>query len=322
LSQILIDKYVDHLPIYRQIKRFERDGVKIPSSTIDSWQRLSSNLLDPLYECLKYHVLTEGYLQVDETPTPVLDKTKKGETHRGYHWVYHAPMQKAVFFDYQKGRGSEGPRALLKDFKGYLQVDGYGVYEWFGRQTGITLVGCMAHARRMFEKALDDNKVMAQHVLTQMQLLYSIERKAKEENYTPEERHQLRLEEALPVLNDLGKWMAEKAKTVLPKSPMSKALQYSIARWDNLLAYLHDGNLEIDNNLVENAIRPNALGRKNYLFAGSHDGAERIAMFYSFFGTCQKNNVEPFTWLKYVLEKLPDYPANRMKELLPQFIKF
>ena len=322
LSQILIDKYVDHLPIYRQIKRFEREGVKIPSSTIDSWQRLCSNLLDPLYECLKYHVLTEGYLQVDETPTPVLDKTKEGKTHRGFHWVYHAPMQKAVFFDYQKGRGSDGPRALLKDFKGYLQVDGYGVYEWFGKQPGITLVSCMAHARRMFEKALDDNKVLAQHVLTQMQLLYSIERTAREENHTPEQRHSLRLDQALPVLNNLGKWMAEKSKTVLPQSPMSKAFHYTMSRWDSLLAYLHDGNLEIDNNLVENAIRPNALGRKNYLFAGSHNGAERIAMFYSFFGTCKKNNVNPFTWLKYVLENLPDYPANRMKELLPQFIKF
>ena len=155
-----------------------------------------------------------------------------------------------------------------------------------------------------------------------MQLLYAIERTAREGNYTPQQRHSMRLEEALPVLNELGKWMAEKSKTVLPQSPMSKAFHYTMSRWDSLLAYLHDGNLEIDNNLVENAIRPNALGRKNYLFAGSHDGAERIAMFYSFFGTCQKNNVEPFKWLKYVLENLPDYPANRMKELLPQFIKF
>ena len=123
-------------------------------------------------------------------------------------------------------------------------------------------------------------------------------------------------------MNGLGKRLAEKEKTELPKSPMGKAIYYTVQRWDNLLAYLYDGYLEIDNNLVENAIRPNALGRKNYLFAGSHEAAQRIAMFYSFFGTCKKNNIDPYKWLKYVLEKLPNYPANRIKELLPQFIKF
>jgi transposase len=321
LSQILIDKYVDHLPIYRQVKRFERDDVKIPTSTIDSWQRLASNLLEPLYTCLKLHVLGEGYLQVDETPVKVLDKDKKGQTHQGYHWVYQAPMQKAVFFDYQKGRGREGPKDLLKNFRGYLQTDGYQVYEWFGKQDGITLLGCMAHARRYFEKALEYDKSKAEYVMLEIQKLYEIEREAREGKLSAEQRHQLRLDKSLPILNDLGKWLVVEVKIALPRSPMGKALNYTIQRWNNLLAYLHDGNLEIDNNLVENSIRPNALGRKNYLFAGSHDGAKRIAMFYSFFGTCKKNNIDPYKWLKYVLEKLPDYPANRMKELLPQFIQ-
>jgi transposase len=321
LSQILIDKYVDHLPIYRQLKRFEREGVKIPSSTIDSWQGLTSTLLEPLYECLKQFILAEGYLQVDETPTRVLDKTKKGESHQGYHWVYHAPIQKAVFFDYQKGRGRDGPKELLKDFKGYLQTDGYQVYNWFGKQQNITHVGCLAHARRYFEKALNYNKSASEYVLTEIQKLYAIERKAREENFSAEQRHQLRLDESLPILNELGKWLAERAKTELPKSPMGIAIHYIIGRWDNMLAYLKDGLLEIDNNLIENAIRPNALGRKNYLFAGSHQAAQRIAMFYSFFGTCQKNNIDPYKWLKHVLQELPDYPASKIKDLLPQFIK-
>ena len=322
LSQILIDKYVDHLPIYRQIKRFERDGIQISSSTIDSWQRLSSNLLEPLYDCLKLHVLGEGYLQVDETPLRVLDRNKQGETHQRYHWVYHAPIHKAVFFDYQKGRGREGPKELLKDFKGYLQTDGYQVYDWFGKQQNITHVGCMAHARRYFEKALEYDKSGAEYVMFEIQKLYAIERKARALKLTAQQRNQLRLDESLPIMNELGKQLAEKAKTELPKSPMGKAIYYTVQRWDNLLAYLYNGYLEIDNNLVENAIRPNALGRKNYLFAGSHEAAQRIAMFYSFFGTCKKNDIDPYKWLKYVLEKLPDYPANRMKELLPQFIKF
>lgn len=321
LAQILIDKFADHLPIYRQIKRLEREGVTLSSSTIDSWQNLTSNLLEPLYDCLKHHVLNQGYLQVDETPLKVLDKDKKGKSHHGFHWVYHAPMQHAVFFDYQKGRGREGPKELLKNFKGYLQTDGYNVYDWFGKQKGITLVGCMAHARRYFDKAKDYDKSGAEHVLSEIQKLYAIERKAREENLLPEQRHQLRLGEALPILNALGKWIAGRAKTEIPKSPLGRAIHYAIERWDNLLAYLHDGHLEIDNNLVENAIRPNALGRKNYLFAGSHEGAKRIAMFYSFFGSCQKNHIDPYKWLKHVLENLPDYPANRMKELLPHFIK-
>lgn len=162
LAQIMIDKFVDHLSIYRQIVRFKREGVKIPSSTINGWQESVCNLLEPLYDTLKHRVLSQGYLQVDESPIQVLDKSKKGKTHRGYHWVYHSPLEKTVLFDYRHGRSRQGPSELLKNFKRYLQSDGYVVYDSFEKKEGITLLNCMAHARRGFEKALDYDKKKAE----------------------------------------------------------------------------------------------------------------------------------------------------------------
>jgi len=318
LTQIMIDKFVDHLPIYRQIERFKREGIKISSSTLNGWQESVSNLLWPLYENLKSRVLQQGYLQVDETPIQVLDRTKKGKTHRGYHWIYSSPLEKTVLFDYQHGRSREGPSKLLKNFNGYLQTDGYTVYDFIAKRKDITHLNCMAHARRGFEKALPYDKEKAGYAMVLFQKLYAIEQKAREEKFSPEERYELRLAQALPVLNELSKWMVETYKTSLPKSPIGKAVTYCLPRWDNLINYLHDGSLEIDNNLAENAIRPIALGRKNYLFAGSHRGAERAAMFYSFFGTCKKNEVNPFEWLKKVLEVIPEHKVNMLHELLPQ----
>jgi len=321
LAQIMVDKYVDHLPIYRQIQRFKREDIDIASNTINGWQDAISQLLFPLHEKQKQLVLGQGYLQVDETPIRVLDTNKKGKTHQGYYWVYNSPIQNAVLFDYRKGRGREGPKEMLKEFNGYLQSDGYNVYDWFGKKEGITLVNCWAHARRYFEKALDYDVESAGWIMSEIQKLYSIERFASLTGLTMAERKELRLEHALPILNELGKWLAKNLKKFLPKSPMGEAIHYTIARWDNLLAYLHDGSLEIDNNLVENAIRPNALGRKNYLFAGSHEGAARAAMFYSFFGTCKRHNVNPFSWLRKVLEIIPTYPINQLQDLLPQNLK-
>jgi len=318
LSNILVEKFVDHLPIYRQIERFKREDIKLAASTIDSWITQTADLVAPLYEQLKKLVLEQGYIQADETPIKVLDKNKKGTTHQGYHWVYNAPLQNAVFFDYRYGRGREGPAELLKNFTGYLQTDGYSVYNWFARQEGITHVGCMAHARRYFEKALDYDAEKAAEVLSKMQEVYAVERKAREANMTAAQRKELRLKESLPLMNETGKLIALLQKTAVPKSPMGIALEYTSKRWDILCNFMYDGSLEIDNNWVENAIRPNALGRKNYLFAGSHEGAKQASMFLYFFGTCKKNNVNPFEWLKKVLQVIPDYPANKLTHLLSQ----
>ena len=316
MASIIIEKYVDHLPLYRQIQRFKRAGMDIPSATISGWVHATCKLLQPLYDVLKQEVLSQDYLQADETTIAVMDKEKQGATHQGYHWVYHAPEIKMVLFNYRQGRGRDGPREILKDFRGHLQADGYNAYEIFDNER-ITLLHCMAHARRKFEQALDDDKVRAEYVLQEMQKLYAFERKAREENFTQIQRYELRQVESISVLQSLHVWLKENLHQVLPKSLIGEAIKYSLGRWVKLSIYATDGKLEIDNNLVENVIRPVALGRKNYLFAGNHEAAQRSAMLYSFMGTCKLRGVEPLQWLKTTLSKLPDHKANRLHELLP-----
>jgi transposase len=317
LAQIVIDKYVDHLPVYRQVQRFEREGMKLPISTLADWISATCKLLEPLYEVHRKKVLKSDYLQADETPIKVLDKDKKGATHRGYHWVYHAPVDRLVLFDYREGRGREGPNECLVSFSGYLQTDGYAVYEEFAKRSGITLLHCMAHGRRMFDKALENDKQRAGYVLTEMQKLYLIEQSARDKSFSPEELYALRQEQAVPVLENLKAWMIEAYPQVPPESTIGKAIGYCLKRWDKLSLYTTDGRLQIDNNLVENAIRPVAIGRKNYLFAGSHDGARRAAMLYSFLGTCKINGINPFEWLKDILRRIPTHSVNKLEQLLP-----
>ncbi len=317
LAQIVIDKYVDHLPLYRQQERFKREGIIIPYSTITDWVTGTCKLIAPLYEALKMLVMQSNYLHADESPIKVLDKDKKGETHRGYFWVYHNSIEGLVLFNYREGRGREGPQEILKDFKGYLQTDGYAVYDFFKEKEGITLMHCMAHARRMFYEALGNDKARAEYALEQIGLLYAIERKAKEQSYTSEQLLQSRQTEALPILQSLDKWMKDEYVKVLPKSPIGKALGYSIERWEQLMIYVTEAKLNIDNNAVENSIRPVAIGRKNYLFAGSHEAAQRSAVLYSLLGTCKLHDVNPFLWFKDVLQRIGTHPINKIADLLP-----
>lgn len=321
LSTILVDKYMDHLPLYRQRQRFLRENIPIAASTLEGWARQSLEKLEILYGHLLEDTKAKGYLQADETPIKVLDSNKKGACHQGYYWVYHNPIDKTVLFDYQPTRGGNGPERILKGFKGYLQTDGYGVYNKLGKQAGVTHLACWAHARREFEKAKDNDRPRAEAALALIQQLYQIEAEARENKLSPEERKELRLLKSLPLLNFLGKWMTKEAKSTLPKSQIGKAMKYSMERWDALSAYLYDGILEIDNNLVENAIRPVALGRKNYLFAGSHEAAQRAAMIYSFFAICKKNEVNPYQWLKHTLENIMTINHKNIKDLYPQNFK-
>jgi len=318
LSAILIHKYIDHLPLYRQQQIFRRSGIDIAPSTIDSWVALLGDLLELLYDKLVDEIKAQGYFQADETTIRVLDKNKKQETHLGYFWVYHAPLAKLVAFDYQQGRGKDAPRGFLKGYEGTLQTDGYAVYKHYYADEKVQHLACWAHVRRKFEKALESNRALAEHVLLEIQKLYAIEREAKE--LEASQRKTMRLEKSLPIINDLGKWFYTQKQEVLPKSPFGQALEYTIPLWESLLNYLHDGNLHIDNNLIENTIRPVALGRKNYLFAGSHKGAKRSAMFYSFFAGCKLNNIHPQKWLEYVLENIADYRVNQLHKLLPNNI--
>ncbi len=319
LARIIIDKFCDHLPFYRQQRRFKREGYEIPASTLEGWFNRSCDLLSVLYEVIKAEVLRADYLQADETPIKVLDKNKKAKTHRGYHWIYHAPKKKLTFFDYRPGRSRAGPAGILQDYQGWLQTDGYSVYDDFEKRSGIYLVGCMAHARRYFERALDSHPVQAGQILKWIQELYAIERKAREYQLTPEQRLAIRKAEAFPIIKQIAEWMvfADENPSFLPREPMGKAYTYLLHRFDYLKRYLEDGHLEIDNNLAENLIRPIAIGRKNYLFAGSHKGAQRAAMAYSIIASCKLNGIDPFTYIKDVLRRLPQMNIKEVGQLLP-----
>jgi transposase len=316
LAMILVNKFVDHLPIYRQIQIFKRVDVTFSKSTINGWQIGVYNLLLLLYEQFLQSVITQGYLQVDETPIKVLDKEKKKNTHQGYMWVYHAPLTKSVLFDYRPGRGADGPGEMLKTFnKGYLQTDGYAAYKQFGNRAEVTHITCMAHIRRKFHEALEFDKKRAEYGLTEIQKLYAIEAEIKDEK--PEIRHAVRLKKSHPILTDLGVWILNENYKVTPKSSIGVALAYALAQWPKMMNYLKDGCLEIDNNGVENAIRPMALGRKNWMFAGSHDGAKRAAMWYTFFGSCKKHNINPYKWMVLVLDNINECKTNEMYKFFP-----
>ncbi len=316
LAHVVIEKYVDHLPIYRQVQRFKREGIVLPRSTLTGWVASVANLLAPLHERLGELVLKSGYIQADETPIPVQDPAKgignkKGKTHRGYYWVYHAPGEKLVMLDYQRGRGRDGPVAFLQDYRGALQSDGYAAYDGFERQ--LTLYNCWAHARRYFFEAQNNAPRLAEYALLEIGKLYEIEREIREA--THEKRKQVRQGRALPILKRFKQWLMQNPG--LPKSPWGKAVNYTLTRWDKLARYTEDGRIEIDNNLIENAIRPIALGRKNYLFAGSHDAAQRAAVIYSLLATCKKHEVNPQEWLSDVLKRIPTHPHKKIDELLP-----
>ena len=210
---------------------------------------------------------------------------------------------------------------MLAGFRCYLQSDGYAVYQKIGQRAEVTPLACWAHARREFERALDNDKARASKALALIQQLYAVERKAKEKQLTAGQLKQLRLDESLPVINELGKWIFAEIKNTLPKSQIGKAMRYAMERWDKLSVYLQDGNLHIDNNAIENTIRPIALGRKNYLFAGTHDAATRAGMIYSFFAMCKKHEVSPVQWLKYALHNIMAINHKNIPSLYPQNFK-
>ena len=320
LSMIFIDKFIYHLPYYRTLQRLSQMGVSIPSSTFESWVKLGSLHLHPLFAVHRLYVFSEIYQQIDESPIKVQDRDKPGVLHQGYMWVRYAPLSKSVLFEYYKGRSPVEPLRDLSKFSGYIQTDGYAGYTHLTEIAGITHLSCWAHARRYFDKALANDKQKASHVLELIQLLYAIEALAREADMSHEQRHALRLEKSLPVINEIGSYIYNERDKVLPRSPIGVAFEYCASRWISLQNYLKDGMLEIDSNLIENKIRPLALGRKNYLFAGNHQAAEHIAMFYSFFGTCKTMNIDPQRWLTYVINNINDTKTTQLKELLPQFI--
>jgi len=317
LTHLIVSKYVDHLPYYRQVQQFKRQGIELSESTINDWFSKVCKLLAPLDIKLRQQLKSADYLMADETPIAVLSADKPGSTHRGYYWVYYSPILKLVSFDYREGRGREGPKGYLKNFRGALQTDGYSAYKNFEHNKNITLLACMAHARRKFDQALKNDWKRADYALKKIQELYDIERNVREGQFSYNGRKKLREEESIPVLEELENWLLDQKPEVLPKSAIGEAINYTLSLWHRLKRYVNDGKYEIDNNLVENSIRPVALGRKNYLFAGSHDGAKRAALIYSFLGSCKMNNIDPYKWLNDVLSRILDHKANKLDELLP-----
>ena len=315
LAMLIIGKFVDHLPIYRQIAIFKRAGITLHYNTVLDWTNNGIDILLPLYDHLRRKILMSHYLQADETGLKVLDSEKNGSTHQGYLWAYRDVTTNLVLFEYQRGRNKEGPAKMLKDFKGFLQTDGYAGYDQFYRRDGIQMLHCMAHARRYFKDAENNDKQRSNYALQLFQEIYEIERQIKE--LSDEERMKLREEKILPRLNELHVWMTEQYRAVTPKSPIGKALEYSLKRWKELTLFTTDGQLEIDNNKIENEIRPIDLGRKNYLFAGSHESAQRIATIYSLLASCKANGIDPMKWLTQVLEELPNRTVNNIEDLLP-----
>lgn len=316
-AHICVSKFADHLPFYRQRSQLRRAGLEVSDSTIGGWFQATATLLEPLGDALRKEVLAQTYLQVDESPIPVQgDHNGKG-IHRGFHWVYHAPALKAVLFNYCPGRSEKFPMEMLGDFQGTLQTDGYAGYEKLAAKEGITPLACMAHARRYFEKALDNDKVRAEYALRKIRELYAIERRCNEKKALPALRHRFRRRYAVPILEELEQWIKQEIDIVAPKSPMGKALAYTLGLWPRLRAYVQDGRYLIDNNLIENTIRPMAIGRKNYLFAGSDRAASHAALMYSLLGSCKLHGIEPFAYLRDVIARIPEHKANRLSELLP-----
>lgn len=338
LALICVEKYVDHLPFYRQIQRYIREDIELKASTLNGWFVKICILLLPLYDALKKEVLIHSkYLQGDESTIKVQitqvkntknKKPPKGKTHTGQLWGYRNPVKNIAFFEYQTSRKKEHPLNTLKDFKGFLQTDDYGGYDHFDKHPDYIAVKCMAHARRKFNDARKENKAVASLFMLKIQQLYKIEedlRNKRPDDQSQEDFYQhrkiTRQQLALPILEDIKKLLDQHLEQNPPKRLTGKAIRYMLNNWDHLCIYAQHGMLEIDNNLIENLIRPIAIGRKNYLFAGSHTAAQRAAMMYSFFGVCKHHGVNPFLWLKDVLERISDYPINKVHELLPHHWK-
>lgn len=320
LAELLMGKYMYHLPFHRQISMFKLEGVRIPASTINDWFAGCSDLLRALYYRLKEMVLQSDYIQIDESTVPVINNEKHRAV-KAYLWVVRSVMKNMVFFHYDKGsRAQKVVIELLHNYKGAVQTDGYDVYSIYENKKGVLLLGCWAHARRKFNEALKEDKAGAEYALEQIGLIYGVESMADDQDLDYEARAELRSRLAYPVMCAFEKWILNYMPKALEGGRMSKALSYTYLLFHRLSRYHLDGRYQIDNNLVENTIRPLALGRKNYLFCGNHDAAENAAIMYSLLGCCAVMEINPREWLTDVLTRIPYYNkdySRDLAELLP-----
>ena len=324
LADLMIGKYVDHIPFYRQIRQFERLGLQLSESTIVGWFQEVSDLLMPLYFRLWELIKKSDYLQCDETSLPVV-RDERHKTVRGYLWLVREVMSGRQFFYWDKG--SRAALVALKLFHGYqgaIQTDGHPLYEQLDGKKGIILLGCLAHARRKFEESLKNDEERASHALAEIQLVYDVERQIKDQNLSYKEAAELRARLAYPILVRFEKWMVAEHPKLLKGSPIEAAIQYTYKRFDKLTRYHLDGRYHIDNNACERGMRPVAQGRSAYLFCKNDDTAESTAILYSFMGCCRAAGVDFRKWMIYFLELVHQYDDDYSKdldELLPDNLK-
>ncbi len=329
LSAIVVGKYADHLPLYRLEDVFARHGVELSRSTLCRWAMQTATVLEPLYQAMVERVCSSASIHTDDTPVPVLDANLP-KTRTARFWVYCGDWRNPyTVYDYTTSRQRDGPAEFLEGFKGYLQADAFAGYDGIYAGGQVKQVLCWAHARRKFYEARTVQPEPAHAALASIARLYRVEREAKElipsEGLIDEpawstwhrQRFTLRQERSLPVLGQFHEWLQRTEAAVLPKSPVGKALQYVLPRWDGLTRYCDSGALSIDNNLSERMIRPCTIGRKNYLFLGSDNGGRAAAILYSIMASCKANQVEPFTYLRDLLVQLPGNSPRSTDGLLP-----
>jgi len=318
LTQVIVSKYEDHLPLYRQEKIYrERHGVNLSRQTLCGWVEAAADWLSPIYREMKTALLAQDYLQADETPIRYLDPDVKGKSQQGWLWTYTRPRGDVVF-EWKISRSREGPREFLKSFRGRLQTDGYGVYESLARERNgeLILIGCWAHVRRGFHEALSEGRAAA-WLVRQIGLLYAVEKHLRQQHAGPQLRAAVRAWQSRPILKRLRGAMEIVRRRVLPQSLLGQAIDYALSRWEALTRYVEDGRLEIDNNLCENAIRPTAVGKRNFLFVGHPEAGQRSAVIYSVLGSCRRQGLNPDEYLQDVFERLPKAKTSELKSLTP-----
>jgi hypothetical protein len=321
LADLIVSKYVDHLPLYRLERIYQRQGVQLPRSTTCGWLAACAALLHPLYDLMVSQVLCSRWLHTDDT-TVKNQQPAEGATATARLWVYLGEtFHPYNVFDFTATRKRDGPQQFLADFRGYLHADAFSGYDALylpapsGAEAAILEVACNAHARRKFYEARGSDAVRSHQALAYYRQLYEIERQTRD--WGESQRLQMRQDLAVPILEKLKTWLEAQRAEVLPKSPMSEAIGYALNNWSALIRYTEAGFLSIDNNVAEREMKRIAIGRKNWLFVGSERGGETAAVLISFTSTCQRLQVEPWAYLQDVLSRLPTTPAEQLDSLLP-----